>query len=190
MYRFVISAFAVMALVSSSPRSLAQEAGARPVTLQPDPSPEVAPYYRDWTKGDEPHLSREEAIKLLRAAVKYIFVIFHENESFDHYFGTFPGANGIYSDGRSPRAAKDTPGFTQAYKDLVSGETVTVEPFLIGPAQNANVLDSVGHHQDRLALSREISPQWITSRSTNIAISRKKAGPRTRLREPNSPASS
>ena len=34
--------------------------------------------------------SLEEKIELLRKKVKYVFVIFHENESFDHYFGTFP----------------------------------------------------------------------------------------------------
>ena len=47
------------------------------------------------------------------------------------YFGTFPGANGIYSDGLHPRASEDTPGFTHTYKNLVSGETETVELFLI-----------------------------------------------------------
>jgi hypothetical protein len=48
------------------------------------------------------------------------------------------------SDGQHPRAPKDTPGFTQTYQNI-GGKTVTVEPFLIGPDQNANVLDSVDH---------------------------------------------
>jgi|HubBroStandDraft_4_1064222.scaffolds.fasta_scaffold00015_82 phospholipase C len=34
---------------------------------------------------------------LIRQRVRYVFVIYQENRSFDHYFGTFPGANGIYS---------------------------------------------------------------------------------------------
>jgi phospholipase C len=34
---------------------------------------------------------------LIRERVHYVFVIYQENRSFDHYFGTFPGANGIYS---------------------------------------------------------------------------------------------
>jgi phospholipase C len=117
----------------------------------------VLPFYRDWTKGDEPHLSRDELALRLRAAVKYVFVIFNENQSFDHYFGTFPGANGIYSDGQRPRAPKDTPGFSQAYKDLATGGTVTVEPFLIGPEQNANVYDSVDHTHIGLARKLHIS---------------------------------
>lgn len=131
---------------------------ARPtVTLQPDPSPDVMPFYRDWTKGDEPRLARQELIRRVRALVKYVFVILNENESFDHYFGTFPGANGIYSDGQHPREPKDTPGFTQSYKDFASGERVTVEPFLIGPDQNANVLDSLDHSHVGLARKLHVS---------------------------------
>jgi phospholipase C len=34
---------------------------------------------------------------LVRERVRYVFVIYQENRSFDHYFGTFPGANGIYT---------------------------------------------------------------------------------------------
>jgi phospholipase C len=36
---------------------------------------------------------------LIQQRVKYVFVIYQENRSFDHYFGTFPGANGVYSPG-------------------------------------------------------------------------------------------
>ena len=35
--------------------------------------------------------------ELIRQRVRYVFVIYQENRSFDHYFGTFPGANGIYA---------------------------------------------------------------------------------------------
>jgi phospholipase C len=137
---------------------LAQETG-RAVTLQPDPGPDVKPFYRDWTTDPaaEPDLSREETIARLRAAVKYVFVIFNENESFDHYFGTFPGANGIYSDGQHPRASKDTPGFTQIYKNLMNGETISVTPFRIGPDENANVFDSVDHSHIGLARKLHVS---------------------------------
>ena len=44
-----------------------------------------------------PTLTLAQKIALLRQKVKYVFVIFHENGSFDHYFGTFPGANGLFS---------------------------------------------------------------------------------------------
>ncbi len=40
--------------------------------------------------GDD-HGSLQEKIELLRKKVKYVFVIFHENESFDHYLWDLPG---------------------------------------------------------------------------------------------------
>jgi phospholipase C len=78
-------------------------------------------------------------------------VIFNENHSFDNEFGTFPGANGLYSDGEKPRSPGDMPGFTQTYTDLVSGKPVSVIPFRIGPKENANVYDSVDHSHTGLA---------------------------------------
>ena len=39
-----------------------------------------------------------------RAAIKHVIVITQENRSFDHYFGTFPGAEGIPMDGGIPAA--------------------------------------------------------------------------------------
>src|ERR1700677_1225582 len=112
------------------------------VTSQPNPNPTVAPYVTN--AADEPAVSREEMIRRLRQKVKYVFVIFNENHSFDNEFGTFPGANGLFSDGRAPRDAAHTPGFTQTYRDT-SGQDVTVTPFRIGPEQNASFVDSVDH---------------------------------------------
>ncbi len=43
----------------------------------------------------------------LRAHVKHVFVIYEENESFDHYFGTYPGADNLAS------AQARTHGFRQ-----------------------------------------------------------------------------
>lgn len=74
-----------------------------------------------------------EKIELLRRHVKYVFVIFHENESFDHYFGTYPGANGLYSAPPGTTPANQTPSFTQKYLDT-SLNTVTISPFLMPQA--------------------------------------------------------
>jgi phospholipase C len=75
----------------------------------------------------EPRISEEAKIELLRKKVKYLFVIYQENRSFDSYFGTFPGAEGIFS-----HPASQTPGF---YQTLVNtdGTTGTIHPFRIGP---------------------------------------------------------
>jgi len=104
----------------------------------------------------EPDLAREALVKLLQQRIKYVFVIFNENHSFDNEYGTFPGVNGLYSDGHMPRSATNTPGFAQVYTDLISGETITVKPFRIGPMQNATVVDSVDHSHTGLATKLDI----------------------------------
>jgi len=105
----------------------------------------------DRDHGDrDRHHGTSELIENLRKRVKYVFVIFNENHSFDNEYGTFPGANGIYSNGKNPRSAANTPGFTQTYTDL-NNNVVTVQPFLIGPQQNATFVDSVDHSHTGLA---------------------------------------
>jgi phospholipase C len=123
-------------------------ASAQMVTAQPDPGPGIVPYVVD--PATAPPMSRDEAIGQLRAKIKYVFVIFNENHSFDNEFGTFPGANGIFSDGTHPRDAAHTPGFDQAYA-AADGKQVTVTPFRIGAEQNATFVDSVDHSHTGLA---------------------------------------
>ena len=71
-------------------------------------------------------LSLRQKIALLRQKVKYVFVLFQENRSFDHYFGTFPGANGLFLDGRMIAG----PGTTQRYRKT-DGTFANISPFLI-----------------------------------------------------------
>ena len=118
------------------------------VTTQPDVKPEIAPYFNNPIT--EPKLSTKELINLLQTKVKYIFIIFNENHSFDNEYGTFPGVNGLYFDGQNTRSADKTLGFSQTYKD-VSGKLITVEPFRIESAQNSTVVDSVDHSHKGLA---------------------------------------
>ncbi|MEH2360141.1 phospholipase C [Nostoc sp.] len=118
------------------------------VTTQPDAAPDVARYLNDPAK--EPNLPPKLLKRLLQQRIKYVFVIFNENHSFDNEYGTLPGVNGLYSDGQKPRDPKKTPGFTQTYTDA-NGMTVTVQPFRIGSEQNATVVDSVDHSHTGLA---------------------------------------
>jgi phospholipase C len=113
----------------------------------------------------EPHLTRVQTVRLLRAKVKYIFVLYQENRSFDSYFGTFPGADGLYS-----QPPSQTPGFTQTLLNTDGTET-TVQPFRIGPKEYASDTDDIDHshplivakmnivdgkaHMDRFALTEE-----------------------------------
>jgi phospholipase C len=124
------------------------------VTLQPNLNATVSPYALDPIAAD-PQVSTKEMIQLLRQKIKYVFVIFNENNSFDHEYGTFPGVNGLYSDGQNARSAADTPGFTQIYTD-VNGNSVSVQPFQIGPQQNATFADSTDHSHTGLAKKLDV----------------------------------
>lgn len=78
----------------------------------------------------EQHLTTFQKIQLLRNKVKYVFVIFHENELFDHYFGTFPGANGLFTAPHGFQPARRTTSFVQDYLDT-SLNVAQISPFLM-----------------------------------------------------------
>jgi phospholipase C len=96
-----------------------------------------------------PYLTKEQKLELLRRKIKYVFVLFQENRSFDFYFGTYPGARGLFSQSKS-----QTPGFVQPLV-LTSGDVGTISPFKIPQsitAQNGKTVllypedtDSVNH---------------------------------------------
>jgi phospholipase C len=90
-------------------------------------------------------------LALLQSKVKYVFVIYQENRSFDTYFGTFPGADGIYS--RSPQ---ETLGFTEPIINT-DGTTGAVQPFRIGPAQFAADTDDIDHSHPRIVAKMDVS---------------------------------
>jgi phospholipase C len=73
----------------------------------------------------EPVLSHDAKLKLVREKIQYVFVLFQENRSFDFYFGTYPGADGLYS-----RPAAEIAGFTQPIVN-VDGIVTTISPFKI-----------------------------------------------------------
>ncbi len=101
------------------------------------PDPLVAKYKVPHSQ--EPQLSRSKLLKLLRGKVKYLFVLYQENRSFDSYFGTYPGADGLYS-----QSARKTPGFREKLLNT-KGQIFYVSPFRIGRKQDAQDLGSVGH---------------------------------------------
>jgi len=86
----------------------------------------VSKYY--IPPGAEPKMSHSNLVALLQKRVKYVFVIYQENRSFDSYFGTFPGAEGLFS-----HPSAETPGFTQNLVDI-NGHTIPISPFRIGPS--------------------------------------------------------
>jgi phospholipase C len=113
------------------------------------------------------HLTTTQKIELLRSKIKYVFVIFHENESFEHYFGTFPGANGLFTAPHGFKSAKNSPSFVQRYLDT-SLNVVTISPFLLPQAVTTSSgeivpiypadMVSVDHSHQGMANSLHIDP--------------------------------
>ncbi len=112
-------------------------------------------------------LTTAQKIALLRQHVKYVFVIFHENELFDHFFGTFPGANGLLRAPAGAVPANQTPSFVQTYLDTSLSKT-TISPFLmpqavttssgtIQPIYPADEI-SVDHSHQGMANSLHVDP--------------------------------
>jgi phospholipase C len=106
------------------------------VVNQPAPNAEIAPYVTD-AKTDT--TTSSGIIKLIQKNIKYVFVIFQENRSFDEEYGTFPGANGLFS-----QPEQDTPGFTQDILNI-DGTYTTITPFRLDQDWLPWDLDDVSH---------------------------------------------
>lgn len=98
----------------------------------------------------EPTLSYDQLLSLVQKNIKYVFVIYQENRSFDSYFGTFPGANGLFS-----QAVADTPGFVQNIVNT-DGSTGTISPFRIGPNEYAADTDDIDHSHARIVAKMDV----------------------------------
>jgi len=98
----------------------------------------------------EPPLSEDQLLSLVQQNIKYVFVIYQENRSFDSYFGTFPGANGLFS-----RSAADTPGFVQNIVNT-DGSVGTISPFRIGPNEYAADTDDIDHSHARIVAKMDV----------------------------------
>jgi phospholipase C len=91
-------------------------------------------------------LTLQQKIALLRQKVKYVFVLFQENRSFDHYFGTYPGANGLtatYPGALSTDPYAQPANAFSSYSSVIrdtTGNYITISPFLI-PRTIVNVND-------------------------------------------------
>ena len=96
-------------------------------------------------------LAPDEIVKLARQKIKYVFVLYQENRSFDSYFGTFPGAEGLFT-----HDPKQTPGFYQQIVNL-DGTVGTVHPFRIGPALSAADTDDVDHSHPLLVAKMNLT---------------------------------
>ena len=109
--------------LAESPKRNGVAAQKTLVEIAPRSSAAVARYTRSLES--EPSLTHAQKLALLQKNIKYVFVLFQENRSFDFHFGTYPGARGLFS-----QPAAKTPGFVQPIV-LTDGSVGTISPFLI-----------------------------------------------------------
>ncbi len=149
--RIVLGVAVVLGLVLNLDLSPAfSRVQRRPVveTLPPTGDNEVAPL--EVPENQEPKMSHKQLLSLLRQHVKYVFVLYQENRSFDSYFGTFPGVEGIYS-----RPSSLTPGFNQ-FVENPDGTKEAIQPFLIGAKHFASDLDDTKHSHQALVKKMDV----------------------------------
>ncbi len=96
-------------------------------------------------------LSQSQIEKLIHQKVKYVFVLYQENRSFDSYFGTYPGAEGLYSHPES-----QTPGYYQEILN-VDGTRGMIHPFRIGPNEHAADTDDIDHSHPRIVAKMDVA---------------------------------
>ena len=129
---------------------------------------------------------------LVRQKIKYVFVIFNENHSFDNEFGTFPGVDGIYSDGHETPQPPPlrAPPFAQTYTDL-SGAVGDGDALPHRPAgERLSFTDSVDHSHKGLAKKLDVvdgrAPHGSASPPTNTSATPSRATTWRRPRARNS----
>jgi phospholipase C len=142
---------------------------AQPQTAASGFSGAVPQYFRD--PATDPTLTTAQKINLLRHRVKYVFVVFQENRSFDHYFGTFPGANGLFADASATPSVR-TPAVASNTQVLYNtdGTQTTVSPFRIGTAQNAADLDDIDHGHTRMVAKMDAPGNTGTPSMDRFAV--------------------
>jgi phospholipase C len=114
-----------------------QKAPLPEVTIAPKSSAMVSAQVIDPSV--EPAISHDEKLRLLRQKIKYVFVLFQENRSFDFYFAGYPGADGLYAGPDGPYKNVQPPGFTQVLVNT-DGSLGIVTPFRIP----ATIVDAKG----------------------------------------------
>ncbi len=118
------------AYVAMIPCLASAQSAEEAVTISPKSS--AAVHARVVTAERQVKLTHAQKLALLQQNIKYVFVLFQENRSFDFYFGTYPGANGLFS-----KPAAETPGFVQPLINT-NGDVEKISPFRI-PLSVTNV---------------------------------------------------
>ena len=153
--------------------AFAQSSGAS-MSVMPDSSRFVKQYAS--VPKLAPTLTHQQKLAFIKQRVKYVFVLFQENRSFDQYFGTLPGVDGLFENGAlKPNA----PGIAQQIVNT-DGSVGTISPFLIPQtitAANGKTvplypmdLADVDHGHTGIDNGIDIDPSTGTSRNDRFVL--------------------
>ncbi len=144
--KFLRKRYYLIPLLTLSTQSLLQASPSQFKHIKPDPAIKKFAVPAKF----EPHISTTREIALLRQKVKVVFVIYQENRSFDSIFGTFPGADGIYSN-----LASNTPGFFEKIVNT-NGTTSIIHPFRMDAPLYPADLDDCSHAHSRILYKMDV----------------------------------
>jgi phospholipase C len=104
-----------------------------------------------------------------RTPIKHVVVIFQENVSFDHYFGTYPHAANL--PGEIPFQAKtDTPGAnTLEAAGLLTNNPNTAQPFRIPPSIPVTCDEDHNYNDEQAAFDGGLMDKFVQKLSCNDA---------------------
>jgi phospholipase C len=105
--------------------------------------------------------------------VKYVVVIFQENVSFDHYFGTYPAALNPPGEPRfAVRGDMPTPGVNGISGALMKGNPNSALPVRLGPAQAVTCSQSHNYTREQQAFNHGLMdkfPEFTSTSTTSCA---------------------
>jgi len=87
-----------------------------PATTQPEPTLAAAPATSQTAVPTTSQPAASTPLGLARQKIKHIIIIMQENRSFDEYFGTYPGADGIPMQNGVPTVCVNDPTTNQCVK--------------------------------------------------------------------------
>jgi phospholipase C len=151
--RLALCAAIVALALAACPASPAQEGGGSPViTPEAEPAPLPTPDPTD-----------PETVATAREKIEHVVFIIKENRTFDHLFGTFPGADGVTTartcDGRTIDLARTADKTKDAGHSFIDGIT----------AINGGRMDCFDRHGYNQYLEGDIPNYWAYAREFVLA---------------------
>ncbi len=101
--------------------------------------------------------------------IKHLVVIFQENVSFDHYFGTYP--NALNPGGEPPfHAADDTPTVNGLDGPLLTNNPNLGNPQRLGPAEAATCDQDHGYTDEQAAYDHGAMDMFVQKTGANLTL--------------------